>query len=87
MYTALVGVVNWYLGEHGLMLRHDATIDANIILAPSSTESEDGRRNPEMQQANRGNQYCSGMKAHIGVDADTAMVTCLGGTSANTPSG
>lgn len=81
--TALFEVVNRYLGEHGLMLRHGTVVDATIIHAPSSTKNKEGKRDPEMHQTKKGNQYYFGMKAHIGVDADTGMVHSLAGTPAN----
>jgi IS5 family transposase len=32
-------------------------VDATIIAAPSSTKNEDGRRDPEMHQAKKGQQW------------------------------
>lgn len=58
MSTALFEVVNRYLGEHGLMLRQGTIVDATIIHAPSSTKNADGKRDPEMHQTKKGNQYC-----------------------------
>ena len=81
--TALFEVVNRYLGEHGLMLRHGTVVDATIIHAPSSTKNKEGKRDPEMHQTKKGNQYYFGMKAHIGVDAESGLVHSLVGTAAN----
>lgn len=36
-----------------------------------------------MHQAKKGNQWCFGMKAHIGVDADSGAVHTVVGTAAN----
>lgn len=83
MATALFEVVNRYLSEHGLMLRHGTIVDATIIHAPSSTKNQDGQRDPEMHQTKKGNQYYFGMKAHIGVDADSGLVHSVVGTPAN----
>ena len=58
-------------------------VDATIIRAPSSTKKKDGKRDPEMHQTKKGNQYYFGMKAHIGVDAESGLVHSLVGTAAN----
>lgn len=58
--TALFEVVNRYLTEHGLMLRHGTVVDATIIHAPSFTKNEEGKRGPEMHQTKKGNQYYFG---------------------------
>ena len=58
-------------------------IDATIIAAPSSTKNEEGKRDEEMYQTKKGNQYYFGMKAHIGVDAETGTVHSLVTTAAN----
>ncbi|KPX04993.1 ISPssy transposase [Pseudomonas syringae pv. daphniphylli] len=54
-----------------------------MIHAPSSTKNNDGKRDPEMHQTKKGNQYFFGMKAHIGVDAESGLVHRLVGTAAN----
>ncbi len=36
---------------------------------PSLTKNKDGKRDPEMRQTKKGNQYLCGMAAHNGVDA------------------
>ena len=48
-------------------------MDASIIEAPSSTKNRTGRRDPEMHQTRKGNQWHFGMKAHIGVDSETGV--------------
>lgn len=58
-------------------------MDATIIAAPSSTKNASGTRDPEMHQTKEGNEWHFGMKAHIGVDAETGLVHSLAGTSAN----
>jgi IS5 family transposase len=52
-------------------------VDATIIHAPSSTKSKGGKRDPEMHQTKKGNQYFFGVKAHIGVDAESGLVHSL----------
>ena len=58
-------------------------MDASIIEAPSSTKNRSGERDPEMHQTKKGNQWHFGMKAHIGVDADTGIVHSMSTTAAN----
>ena len=74
--------VNALLSERGLMLREGTIVDATIIDAPSSTKNKSKKRDPEMSQTKKGNQWFFGMKAHIGVDAVTGMVHTLIGTTA-----
>ena len=76
-------VINGYLGDRGLLLRQGTVVDATIIHAPSSTKNEDGKRDPEMHQTKKGNQYFFGMKSHIGVDAESGLVHSVVGTAAN----
>lgn len=58
-------------------------VDATLIAAPSSTKNMSGERDPEMHQSKKGNQWYFGMKAHIGVDADSGLVHTVRGTSGN----
>ena len=58
-------------------------MDATLIAAPSSTKNQDGECDPEMHQTKKGNQWHFGMKAHIGVDADSGLVHTVVGTAAN----
>ena len=71
------------LVERGLLLKVGTVVDATLIAAPSSTKNKDGLRDPEMHSAQKGNQWHFGMKAHIGVDADSGLVHTVRGTSAN----
>lgn len=50
---------------------------------PSSTKNKEGKRDPEMHHTKKGNQYFSGMKAHIGGDAESGLVHHVHGTAAN----
>jgi len=79
----LLAEVNAMLGEQGLLLRHGTIMDATIIAAPSSTKNSTGTRDPEMHQIKKGNQWHFGMKAHIGVDAESGLVHTVTGTAAN----
>jgi len=65
----------------GLMLRAGTVVDATLISAPSSTKNASGERDPEMKQSQKGKQWYFGMKAHIGVDADSGLVHTVRGTA------
>ena len=71
------------LRDKGLMLKAGTVVDATLIAAPSSTKNADGKRDPDMHQSKKGNQWHFGMKAHIGVDADSGLVHTVRGTSGN----
>ena len=75
--------VNAYLSRKGLLLKRGSIVDATIIAAPSSTKNTEGERDPEMHQTKKGNQWHFGMKAHIGVDADSGLVHTVTTTAAN----
>ncbi|GAB3383631.1 IS5-like element ISPsy2 family transposase [Azotobacter armeniacus] len=79
----ILEVINGYLGDHGLSLREGTIVDATLIHAPSSTKNKKGKRDPEMHQTKKGNQYHFGMKAHIGVDAESGLIHHVVGTAAN----
>jgi len=65
----LLATINATLIAKGLMLKTGTVVDATLIAAPSSTK--------------KGNQWHFGMKAHIGVDADSGLVHTVIGTAAN----
>jgi IS5 family transposase len=75
--------VNAHLTRKGLLLKRGSIVDATIIAAPSSTKNADGERDPEMHQAKKGEQWHFGMKAHIGVEADSGLVHTVTTTAAN----
>ncbi len=77
----ILAVINDLLRAKGLMLRSGTVVDATLISAPSSTKNASGERDPEMHQSKKGNQWHFGMKAHIGVDADSGLVHTVRGTS------
>ena len=74
--------VNGLLTERGLLLREGTTVDATLIAAPPSTKNREGRRDPDMTQTKKGNQWYFGMKAHIGVDDQSGLVHTVIGTTA-----
>ncbi len=79
----MLQAVNATLAAQGLLLKEGTAIDATLIAAPSSSKNSTGTRDPEMHQTKKGNQWHFGMKAHIGVDADSGLVHTVVGTAAN----
>jgi len=77
----ILQTINDLLRSKGLMLRAGTVVDATLIAAPNSTKNAAGERDPEMKQSKKGNQYYFGMKAHIGVDADSGLVHTVRGTA------
>lgn len=71
---ALFVEVSTYLREHSLLLRGGTIMDATLIAASPSTKNKTGRRDPEMAQTKKGNQWYFGAKMHIGVDARSGLV-------------
>ncbi len=80
---SLFNTINAHLAERGLLLRAGTIVDATLIAAPSSTKNQTGQRDPEMHQTKKGNQWYFGMKARIGVDAQSGLVHNVLGTAAN----
>lgn len=81
--VGILAVINGYLGDRGLSLRQGTIVDTTLIHAPSSTKNQHGKRDPEMHQTKKGNTYYFGMKAHIGVDAESGLVHSVVGMAAN----
>jgi len=79
----LFSLINGYLQENGLKVSTGTIVDATIINAPSSTKNNEGKRDPEMHQTRKGNQWYFGMKAHIGVDSQTRLIHSVAATAAN----
>jgi len=79
----ILDTVNDLLTEKGLLLKAGTAVDATIIAAPSSTKNKDKARDDEMHSTCKGNQWHFGMKAHIGVDADSGLVHTVRGTAAH----
>ena len=80
---SIFNAINAHLAEKGLFLREGTIVDATLIAAPPSTKNKEGKRDTEMHQSKKGNQWHFGMKAHIGVDAQSGLVHTLVGTAAN----
>lgn len=79
----LFALIAEYLQENGLKVSTGTIVDATIIGAPSSTKNRDGKRDPEMCQTKKGNQWYFGMKAHIGVDSRSKLIHSVAATAAN----
>ncbi|MFO1250834.1 MAG: IS5 family transposase [Inhella sp.] len=79
----VLATINAGLAQQGLLLKTGTLVDATLIAAPSSTKNSKGERDPEMHQTKKGNQWHFGMKAHIGVDAESGLVHSVIGTAAN----
>ena len=77
----ILETVNQLLTERGLLLKAGTAVDATLIAAPTSTKNKDKTRDPEMHSSKKGNQWYFGMKAHIGVDAESGLVHTVRGTS------
>ena len=80
--VALFAEVNAVLTEKGLSMKCGSVVDATLIAAPSSTKNQDKQRDPEMSQTKKGNQWYFGMKAHIGVDAESGLIHTVECTTA-----
>ena len=79
----ILATVNALLSAKGLLLKAGTVVDATLIAAPSSTKNREGTRDPDMHQSKKGNQWFFGMKAHIGVDAESGLVHTVQGTAGN----
>ena len=79
----LFRLVNVYLAENGLKVSRGTIVDASIINAPTSTRNKDKKRDPDMHQTRKGNQWYFGMKTPIGVDSKTRLIHAIVVTPAN----
>lgn len=79
----LFAEINAHLAERGFVVGKGTIVDATIINAPSSTKNAEGKRDPEMHQTKKGNQWYFGMKVHTGTDADSGIVHTIQATAAN----
>ena len=79
----LFTAINADLAARGLLLREGTLVDATLIAAPPSTKNKEKKRDPEMHQTKKGNEWYFGMKAHIGADRDSKLVHTVVVTAAN----
>jgi len=70
----MLEAVNLHLQSRGVRITTGTIVDATIIHAPSSTKNREQKRDPEMHQTKKGNQWYFGMKAHVGVDSKTKLI-------------
>jgi transposase, IS5 family len=87
----IIATVKAHLSARGMTMRQGTIVDATLIAAPSSTKNKEGKRDPEMHQTQKGNQwyhrcaegYAYGMKVHAGVDKDSGLIHSVLVTAAN----
>jgi IS5 family transposase len=79
----LFTAINADLTARGLLLREGTLVDATLIAAPPSTKNQEKKRDPEMHQTRKGQQWYFGMKAHIGADRDSKLIHTVVVTAAN----
>jgi IS5 family transposase len=79
----IMEAINAALAKREVMLNTGTVIDATLIAALGSTKNKDDERDPEMHQTKKGNQGLFGMKAHIGVDADSGLVRSVSSAAGN----
>jgi IS5 family transposase len=70
----MLETVNLHLQSQGVRITTGTIVDATILHAPSSTKNREQKRDPEMHQTKKGNQWYFGMKAHVGVDSKTKLI-------------
>lgn len=80
---AMFQAINHIMEETGHIMHGGTIVDATIINAPSSTKNAEKKRDPEMHQTKKGNEWKFGMKCHIGVDSGSGLVHTVTATSAN----
>ena len=81
--TSLLDEINRHLESQGLRFQEGTIVDTNIIAVPSSTKNWSKKRDLEMRQTKKGNEWHFGMKLHIGVDSETGVVHSMSTTPAN----
>ena len=79
----LFNEIGKHLESKGLRLKEGTIVDASIISAPKSTKNKLGKRDPEMHQTKKGNEWHFGMKIHIGVDESLGLIHSMEVTAAN----
>ena len=75
--------INADLAVKGLIMREGTIVDATLIAASPSTKNKDKKRDPEMHQSRKGNDWHFGLKAHIGVDATSGLTHTVIVTAGN----
>jgi IS5 family transposase len=81
--TRLLTEINMLFSKSSLLLKQSTIVDAAIIAAPSSTKNKSGKRDLEMRQTQKGDNWHFGMKAHISVDAEPGLTRTVTTAPAN----
>lgn len=73
---------NELLTQRGPLLKTGAVVDASWITAPTSTKNKGKTTDPDMRSSKMGDQWCFGIKANLGpdADADAGLVHTVCGT-------
>lgn len=79
----ILAEVNKLLAAKGLLLKRGTIVDRHHHRGAQLHQERERRARPEMHQTKKGNQWHFGMKAHIGVDADSGLVHTVTTTAAN----
>jgi IS5 family transposase len=77
------GAMKQFLDKHGKLMHGGTIVDATIIDAPTSTKNAEKKRDPEMHQVKKGNEWYFGERLHAGVDAGTGYIHSMEVTAAN----
>lgn len=80
---AFFNAIKRVMDATGHIMHGGTIVDATIINAPSSTKNAEKKRDPEMHQTKKGNEWKFGMKCNVGVDAGSGLVHSITATSAN----
>ena len=75
--------VKEFLERHGKIMRGGSIVDATILAAPTSTKNAEKKRDPEMHQVKKGNEWYFGERLHIGTDAGSGYIHSVEVTAAN----
>ena len=70
-------------GAKKKVARRDRFLGEIEAVTPWSAKNREGRREPEMHQTKKGNEWHFGMKAHMGADAGSGLMHTLVTTPAN----
>ena len=78
---AIFAAVAEHLEASGELLRGGTIVDATLIAASPSTKNQRGQARSRDASSKKGNQWYFGMKAHVGVDAESGLVHTAGVTT------
>ena len=79
----LLSEVNAHLQEQGVAVSKGTMVDATIVEASPSTKNQAGKRDEQMHQTRKNNQWYFGMKIHVGADVNSGAVHSVTVTAAN----